>query len=117
MDRLTEVVDRIIATGLEAEIWVDGSFLTDKIEPEDSDIVVRITGDAASKLTIAQEEVLEWLNEDLKPDFLCDSYTCIEYEPTHKLAGIGQWMRAYWIKQYGFSRSSDMKGIAVVTTP
>ena len=118
VDGLSKIVTKISATDLASEIWVDGSFMTEKIDPEDSDIAVRILGLVAGGLTEDQADIFDWITDkDLKPDYLCDSYGFVEYESTHKLSAIGEWSRAYWLKQFGFSRSNKMKGIAVILTP
>jgi hypothetical protein len=92
MAGLEHVIAEVQKTGLEAEIWIDGSFLTEKVNPEDSDIVVRITGQAYSKATSAQLAILDWLEGDLKPGHMCDSYSFIEYEKSTPHAGIGEWL-------------------------
>jgi hypothetical protein len=97
---------------IEAEIWLDGSFLTTKIDPIDSDVVVRLTSTFADTVSPEQFGVLNWINSNLKGSHACDSYVFCEY-PT----GQGEWMRAYWIKQFGFSRGEGMKGIALIKTP
>lgn len=117
MNGLERVLSKISGTALQAEAWIDGSFLTHKIDPNDSDIVIRITGRVEAAATQAQIDVLNWVLSDLKADYLCDSYLFIEYEKGHKLQYRGEWDRAYWLKQYGFSRGDDRKGIAVINLP
>ena len=41
MDGIDFVVSELHRSGLRLEIWVNGSFLTQKLDPEDSDIAVR----------------------------------------------------------------------------
>lgn len=118
MDGLEKVLLKISAIGLKAEAWVDGSFLTEKLEPDDSDVVVRVTGADSALADPAQEEVMNWINDtDLKPDYYCDGYCFVEYESTHPLGGVGEWSRAYWIRQFGFSRKDEFKGIALIKLP
>lgn len=117
MDGLEQVLGRLNATGITAEAWIDGSFLTEKLEPEDFDMVVRVTSADYALCTPAQMDVLDWLNSDLKAVFLCDGYSFVEYEKDHSRAAIGEWMRAYWIRQFGFSRENELKGMAVVLLP
>ena len=118
MGGLEKVLLKIHATELKAEVWIDGSFLTEKLEPDDSDLVVRVSGWDCALANTVQEDIMNWLNdEDLKPDYYCDSYCFVEYENTHPLAGVGEWCRAYWIRQFGFSRKDEMKGMAVIKLP
>jgi hypothetical protein len=118
MDGLEQVLTQVSETKLKAEAWIDGSFLTEKPEPDDSDLVVRVTGWDFALASPEQEAVVNWLNDaDLKPGYFCDSYCFVEYESSHPLAGVGEWCRAYWIRQFGFSRETEMKGLAVVKLP
>lgn len=50
-----------------ASVWINGSFMTQKIDPNDVDLAVK--------------------------------------------------MRAYWQRQFGFSRNDEFKGVAVIRTP
>lgn len=118
MEGLEKVLLAISACGLSAEAWIDGSFLTQKLEPDDTDMVVRVTGSVEASADPAQLEVVNWINDnDLKPAFYCDAYCFIEYENGHPMGGVGEWCRAYWIKQFGFGRDDSMKGLALIVLP
>ena len=102
---------------VKGEVWVDGSFLTQKIEPDDVDVIVvlpsGVNGTPEQKSVIARVDA-----QDFKFPIPCDSYTNIQYPEGHKKYWFGEFMRAYWIKQFGFARSlQTMKGIAVIRTP
>ncbi len=100
-----------------SQVWVDGSFLTQKIEPDDVDVTVVIQSGAAG--TPEQQTALARVsNQDYKFPIKCDSYVHIEYSKSHPKYWFGEFMRAYWIRQYGFDRRAQtMKGIAVIETP
>lgn len=118
MAGLEKVLTILSQTGLQAEAWVDGSFLTQKSEPDDSDIVIRVTGSAEAAASDEQIAVVEWINAtDLKTPFLCHAFAFVEYENGHPLSGVGEWCRAYWIRQFGFSRENEMKGLARIDLP
>jgi hypothetical protein len=114
---LDAVTSRLGTDGILGELWVDGSFLTEKIDPEDSDVVLVVSDDHVTNATPAAHATLQWFAGDLKPVYACDSYIHVEYPQNHARRGYGEWMRAYWIKQFGFSRAEEMKGIAVLTVP
>ena len=114
MDNLEHIIDSLSLAGVAADVWVDGSFLTEKIEPEDSDIVVCIQHHVYENGTSQQRGVINWINSNLKTTRLCDSYVYVEYPPGHPLHAIGEWMRAYWIRQFGFSRGDEFKGLALI---
>lgn len=114
-DGLTSVIDGLIACGIEMEVWIDGSFLTRKRDPEDSDVVARIAQEAWAAASDDERRVLAALvRRDLRREFRCDFYSFIEYEKGHKLEAQGEWMRAYWLRQFGFSRRDEPKGLAVI---
>jgi len=116
MSGLESVCVRVNSAGIQADIWVNGSFLTKKENPNDSDIVVKIDATIADNGTVIQKEILEWIKSDLKQEFLCDSYLMPIFpvdDPNHVL---NDYHIAYWLKQFGFSRGNNYKGIAVVQT-
>lgn len=117
MDGLEAVIARLANDGVEGQLWVDGSFLTEKVDPEDSDVVFVFTDAFAQQATPVQLARIKWLDSDLKSGYRCDSYFLVEFRPGHPRSGYGEWMRAYWIKQFGFSRANEMKGMAVVPVP
>ncbi len=109
------VVGKLISSKLSVDIWVNGSFLTSKINPEDSDIVLRIQVDVYNGWTEEQRSVIDWMaNDDLKTPYHCHSFVFYEYPESHPLWAIGEYDRAYWTRQFGFSRGNNYKGIAVI---
>ena len=115
MRGLSIVIKRLIGARIEGELWINGSFLTEKIDPQDSDVVLA----ADSRIvdtggTILQVKTLDWIGANLKTKHMCDSYVFFDYPPGHPYEAVGQWMRAYWIRQFGFSRKDQPKGIVVV---
>ena len=106
-----ELTRQAIAT----QVWVDGSFLTAKVNPEDVDIVLCTKAGVYDNGTDAQRNVLNNVaSMDLKQNLHCDSYVFYEYPEDHPLHAVGEFTRAYWMRQFGMSRSNEFKGIAVV---
>lgn len=115
LQRLIAILESRRITG---ELWVDGSFLTEKIDPEDVDIVLRIESEFVDRASTKQHATLEWFaRADLKPDFLCDSYALVEFPTTDPRHAIGQHWRTYWFDLFGTSRRKEPKGIAVLDLP
>jgi hypothetical protein len=117
MDGLQKIIEKLVADGIEAEVWVDGSFVTKKIDPDDSDILVLISSDFYAKATPAQKTTIDWLNSDLKTGFLCHSHVLYQYPAGHAEHTVGVWMHGYWLRQFGFTRKDEAKGIALIKTP
>jgi hypothetical protein len=112
---LTTFHGRLIDAGVAGELWIDGSFLTEKIDPKDVDVVVRCSHALYDAGTEPQRVALDWVNENQSDTLGCDSYLLLEYPPDHALHEEGQWAYSYWHAKWGFSRPPEMpKGIVVV---
>ena len=96
-------------TGISYEIWIDGSFCEDKLDPEDIDIVVFATPEAANSLSSDNQEILRDLfitnRTETKQRFSCDVYFCYS---------TNQERRSYWRGWFGFTRTETPKGFARV---
>jgi len=115
LSKIQELIAEISNARITSEVWVNGSFLTEKINPSDSDLVVRVDGLIHNNLSIDQEAVL---NRILKQEFdSCDSYLFYKYPKEHYSFWEGEYMYAEWLKQFGFSRGEELKGVAVIETP
>lgn len=119
---LTAFLKELSTAGVSGSVWIDGSFVTRKLEPGDCDIVVSIDG--IQVLDLANPVMAEFLRKrfdteraQVKAVHHCDVYCFPDYPPGHPLHGITTDRSAYWQKQFGFDRSSRPKGMAVVTLP
>src|SRR4051794_12451076 len=64
MDGLTQFSDTLVAAGVACDLWLDGSFLTEKIDPKDVDVVVRCSHAIYDAGTPAQRQALDWVNDN-----------------------------------------------------
>ncbi|WP_313375642.1 DUF6932 family protein [Chishuiella sp.] len=87
------------------EIWIDGSFTTEKEEPEDIDILIIYDKTHLSSLPPHEINMINSLfNRSLsKIRFNLDVLLCENND-------VNQ--RSYWRGWFGFSRSEELKGIA-----
>jgi hypothetical protein len=119
MAGIDTVVSRLVAVGIVGDLWIDGSFITDKINPKDTDIVLHV--DAPSMYDYGspeQRETIDWIIGNLKDTPLqCDSYHLFTYRIPHLLFDEGEWNRAYWHHKFGFSREIEAKGIVIIPIP
>lgn len=97
------------------EIWADGSFLTEKINPKDIDLVLRVDGELYNSGTVEQRQAIDWVIANQKLTLKCNSYVLFEYPVGHPLYDEGQWWYSWWHRQWGFSREDDPKGIVVLS--
>lgn len=73
MAGLEAIIRRFVDTRIEGELWIDGSFLTEKIDPGDVDVLLRIRAEFFDNATPEQVRTLEWLEKGLKSSFRCDT--------------------------------------------
>jgi hypothetical protein len=100
------------------ELWVDGSFLTEKINPNDADLVLVIPEDFEKTASEEQLAIWEWWDEgDVKSLFNCHTFTVSK-------AAIGTpdypfYLRQdlFWKKYFGTSRDGEFKGIGRILLP
>lgn len=118
MSGLETVIGRLQTSKLSLQVWVNGSFLTQKLDPDDSDIAVKFFGPEVDSATQEQIDVLNWAaSPSPKLDYKCHCFPFPEFPEGHDLYDVGQWRRAYWLRQFGFSRQDEPKGLAVINLP
>jgi hypothetical protein len=113
------IYERAISVGTDGEAWIDGSFLTQKIEPRDVDFIILTDAHFYDGGTPEQHEFIEWLisnEDDPKKSFLCHTDVVLLYPPDSPLYGLTLNAKKHWEENvYGFSvASGEPKGIAVV---
>ena len=118
MSGFEEVVRKLSDGGIAGDLWVNGSFLTQKIDPIDIDASLRLQFDVWNNRSPEQQVILDWFES---PDRLSEQfshlYMWIEYPQGHPDYWHGEYMHAYWMKQWGFSRGEEVKGMAVIILP
>jgi hypothetical protein len=77
-------------------------------------MVLRIPAEFYDNASQKQRDIVDWLASNLKSTHLCDSYFFMEWPKGHPNYTIGQRMHDYWMKQFGFSRGNEIKGIVVI---
>jgi hypothetical protein len=112
---LITFVNTLEAANVPGELWLDGSFLTEKINPKDVDVILKVDAAVYNSGTHEQHDAIDWVIANQKPTLKCDSYALIQYPPGDALHAEGLWWYSYWHKQWGFSREDDPKGIIVIS--
>lgn len=115
MNGLEGIVGKLNEVLVEGELWLDGSYLTEKINPADVDVVLRIRGEFYDEATPTQQAVIKLVGDNLKTPLMCDSYVFMEWEEAHPLHEWGRKLHAYWLMQWGQDRSGAPKGMVVLT--
>lgn len=92
MNGLEQVLNALNSLGFRLEAWINGSFLTQKINPEDSDVTVRFRGEDYDTAPAAQKlAFFNFVGANHKPQHKCDLYAFPEYDAGHPLYELGQW--------------------------
>lgn len=115
MEGLEKVIDKLRTNDIQGEVWINGSFVTKKINPNDVDLVLRVSAQFLDNANPEQRNIVDWLSSNLKTAFHCDSYVFSEWPVNHKNYLIGKRMNDYWTKLFGFSRGGNPKGIVVIS--
>lgn len=115
MDGLDKFVDMLRVENVVGDLWIDGSFMTQKLDPEDVDVVLSVQSHFHKNGTEVQQALVDLVEAaDFKPDYFCDVYVLWQYDQDDELYALGESQRAYWIRQFGFSRGADKKGMALI---
>lgn len=124
MQGLEIVAQNMLNAKIEAKLWVDGSFLTKKLDPSDVDILVELRGEYYDSASSDQIQLLEALDANAYKDKLrVDSRTWKFYEDEgHPDYWGSRWWQAYWLKFFGFysddgPNSYETKGMALLIFP
>lgn len=111
-DGFNAFVKFLIDAGLkDMTIWVDGSFISNKENPNDFDFVTLIEPKNLNNLSKAQQSKLCSIfeHETAKSFFYCDPYIILVDGSEYNIN-----RNAYWKKQWGHDRFGNSKGFVVV---
>lgn len=88
------------------EIWLDGSFISEKRNPRDIDAVFMIDYQTVEQ----KKSVLEskWFTRENKLNLNLDLYYSIEYPPSHKRYFLTHLNHLYWQDVYGHTRKDSL---------
>jgi hypothetical protein len=116
MENLETLISGLRLIGISGKIWIDGSFLTEKIDPNDVDVLLDLQDEMFGNLRPPQKIDVDWLqqNEEIRRDYYCDCHVLISWPPEHPSYAHGEWLRAFYHKLFGWDEFYEMKGIAIV---
>jgi len=58
---LVSFIQTLEAAKITGELWADGSYLTEKINPKDIDLVLKIDGTLYNSGTVEQRQAIDWV--------------------------------------------------------
>lgn len=111
------IVQQLVLVGIVGELWVGNSFVTDKINPKDIDVILSVDGSFFDNATAKQHQVMEWVGSNLENSLGCDSKILVNYHD-----GESEWDRTSYLVIFGFYHPQgpnvyERKGIASLTIP
>jgi hypothetical protein len=95
--------------GLICEVWVNGSFVCDKDEPDDIDLAVAFWVDDADYIN---QSLLDVLNGYRKFSPLLDTYLCARFRKDDPRRAADN--EDYWAGLWGKGRDGWLKGFVVI---
>lgn len=119
MDGFMQIVVMLEREQIPCELLIDGSFLTEEIEPEDIDFAVVVTPEFYENCTTGQSKLLDWIGDDktIKTTHLCDCYLCVNYQQGHPLWFEGICDRAWWMRRTSPGTSGSRRGNLCTSSP
>jgi len=112
---ISDVVFECDQLEIPGSVWINGSFLTEKLDPADADLCLRIRNEVYDYGSREQVACIDWITSSaLYLSQRVDGYLLVEYPFNHANFAIGVENLSYWKKQFGKSRLGVEKGIAVV---
>jgi predicted nucleotidyltransferase len=105
IDRFKIFLDQLKATGVRCDVWIDGSFTTEKVDPSDIDLLVVLNPVQLRIMKLdKQTDLKQLLNRPVsKLRYKCDVLTANKGD---------EYKLSYWRGWYGFARNDEPKGIA-----
>ncbi|MGA8151264.1 MAG: hypothetical protein WB952_09970 [Terriglobales bacterium] len=105
MDGFLKIAVMLETERIPCELLIDGSFITEEIEPDDVDFAVVVRPEFYETCTAQQRKVLDWIGDDktIKTTHLCDCYLCINYKQGDPVWFEGISDRSWWLGFYSTS--------------
>lgn len=111
-DQSTEMLEAIQSLVPVQRQWINGSFVTTKVDPNDIDLVSHIDGEAMDALKPLQRMLLQGLiaahwSRDVSG---CDSFSVAVYPKGHPARATYEKIAAWWDGFFGVDRAGQPKG-------
>ena len=108
LDGLLSFIQEMKSLAIAGELWFDGSFITEKLDPDDVDLVLVLEENSVNSLTAIEQKRLARLlhNPSASMQYHCDVYCVLSNDIV---------MISYWRGWYGFKRDGKTpKGIGLI---
>ncbi|HLF71492.1 MAG TPA: hypothetical protein VI759_05005 [Dehalococcoidia bacterium] len=114
MEGLEQVIAELVDKRVRGDLWIDGSFVTQKVDPSDVDVVLRVSGEFYESASPDQRAVVDMMTPALKATHNCDAYVFPNWPNGHEKYWVAETWYGYWMRQWGFNRDGVLKGMAEI---
>ncbi len=100
-----KIYKMFVNEGIKGDLLVNGSFITEEIEPKDLDSALCVSAEFYENSSPVQRGIMDWIKDEhsIGDKFLCDCYLCVEYPKGHPEYFVGIQNRLYWENLFRFS--------------
>lgn len=110
---LERLVNDLDSMSMVCELWVNGSFLTEKDEPDDIDLSFSAFVSDVEILDMAMQDwILTNLNGNKRYSRYLDTFICFRYPREHPNRRAD--LTGYWTEKWGVGWDDRLKGYAVI---
>ena len=114
---LKAVLTSLSSFKTKGELWIDGSFLTEKPDPRDIDMVLRIRSDEYQTASQSKRDWIDWLfSKEANERMNCHIVDLIEYPRSHSQYPKSIEDRKEWLQWFGtYQDNTTPKGLVAIT--
>ncbi len=118
MEHLEDIIRHLSADKVKGSLWIDGSFVTEKIDPSDVDIIVHVAS-AIYEGDSKKRGAVDWAVADERcSTHSSDGYAWIECKRGHPGHRESETIRKDWTDWFGGHKPGYIpKGIIVLSLP
>jgi hypothetical protein len=116
MDSLEMAVEKIEHADFQSELWIDGSFLTKKVDPSDVDMALIVPARVRISSSAAVRNTLQWIESDETNDrLLIDGYVLTQHPETSPMFSLWDDQQKKFTKLFGTQYDDKTpKGVAIM---
>lgn len=116
-NNLLKLIDELRSSKLPCKLWIDGSYVTKKIDPDDIDLIVEVDVGKLQTATVDQKALLAKINAQAYHGDPMKLHTFVIFSAPagHVSYPTAETVRARWIKDWGYSlKKRTPKGILIL---
>lgn len=114
MRSATQIIELIKRSSIPGRIWIGGSLLTKKTEPDNFVLVFSVTETIFQEMSHDQQGTFDWIRTTpLYDEYKCDNYGIVVDESRDD----GEWISKYWLRQIMSTQPDDTECLLEILVP